>query len=100
MLSWFDIVIDIWGGGRASTKRCKRGLQPNARVLLETLYSVCSLPFSLFHPLFTRSYWAFKLRLDNLTKLNRILDSLLDCGGGITTDCFCRRPNPLVCAWK
>ncbi|PUU82456.1 hypothetical protein B9Z19DRAFT_417448 [Tuber borchii] len=27
------------------------------------------------------------------------LDSLLDCGGKITTDCFCRRPNPLVCAW-
>lgn len=28
-----------------------------------------------------------------------ILGALLDCGGGITTDCFCRRPNPLVCAW-
>ncbi|PUU82457.1 hypothetical protein B9Z19DRAFT_1041022 [Tuber borchii] len=29
-----------------------------------------------------------------------ILGSLLDCGGEITLGCFCRRPNPLVCAWS
>ncbi|KAG0130897.1 hypothetical protein HOY82DRAFT_358011 [Tuber indicum] len=28
-----------------------------------------------------------------------ILGSLLDCGQRIMVDCFCRRPNPLICAW-
>lgn len=30
----------------------------------------------------------------------RILNSLLGCGTRIRTDCFCRKPNPLVCAWS
>ncbi|KAG0129201.1 hypothetical protein HOY82DRAFT_488432, partial [Tuber indicum] len=25
---------------------------------------------------------------------------LLECGQGITIDCFCRKPSPLKCAWK
>ncbi|KAG0129199.1 hypothetical protein HOY82DRAFT_564700 [Tuber indicum] len=33
------------------------------------------------------------------TVCSPLLSSLLDCGQGITVDCFCRRPNPLICAW-
>ncbi|PUU82459.1 hypothetical protein B9Z19DRAFT_1157231 [Tuber borchii] len=28
-----------------------------------------------------------------------ILGSLLSCGQSITLDCFCGKPNPLICAW-
>ena len=58
-------------------------------------------PSLLFIPLlFTRSYWAFKLGPDKLTKLNRLFGSFLGCEAGMMTYCFCREPNPLACAWK
>ncbi|KAG0639458.1 hypothetical protein HOY80DRAFT_921508 [Tuber brumale] len=28
-----------------------------------------------------------------------VLGSLMDCGQRIMVDCFCRKPNPLICAW-
>jgi len=49
---------------------------------------------------FTRYYCAFDLAPDDLMKLNRLFRPMLGCGTRIMTDCFCGKPNPLVCAWK